>query len=498
MLKKIASNTIAQIFSKASTAIISIFLLSILTNYLSIELFWLYNKVYNFLSIFAFLADLWLYTITVREISKDKENQSKIIGNILSLRLILGIGIIFLAGFMAALLPWYNSGIALFAIFITAIFTVFSLINSAILALMQANMKIEFNLVSTTIGKLITLWGIWLIAYVFFPPHPHQDIFLPFLSIMFVWMIWIAVNTLMNYLYAKRYFQFRFLWDVQYIKHILKISLPYGIALFLSVVYFKIDIILLSLLEPKKMADVSVALYSLPMKIVEVLMILWGFYLNSILPSLSSFFHKKQMNEAKKLLSFSFRILFVLGMMFFTLWVLLRKPIIHVIANPNYLSPNLRFDSADAMIIVLWVVVFYFISNLFNYILIASENQSKLLQINIIVTLVNIIGNIIAIPYLSFIGSGIVTILSQITLFWLGFYHSRKIIQFSFWWGFIALNLVISCLVFLIWKYLLNILGFLPMIIQIVVVWSLLSWVYAGFVLLYFLAQKRGYIKPLG
>jgi len=37
MLKKIASNTIAQVFSKIITAIISIFLLSILTKYLSVE-----------------------------------------------------------------------------------------------------------------------------------------------------------------------------------------------------------------------------------------------------------------------------------------------------------------------------------------------------------------------------------------------------------------------------------------------------------------------------
>jgi O-antigen/teichoic acid export membrane protein len=37
MFKKIASNTIAQVISKIITAIISIFLLSILTKYLSVE-----------------------------------------------------------------------------------------------------------------------------------------------------------------------------------------------------------------------------------------------------------------------------------------------------------------------------------------------------------------------------------------------------------------------------------------------------------------------------
>jgi O-antigen/teichoic acid export membrane protein len=78
----------------------------------------------------------------------------------------------------------------------------------------------------------------------------------------------------MNYIYALRIEKFGFSFDWEYIKHIVKISLPYGIALFLSVVYFKVDVILLSLLEPEEFANESVALYSLPMRIVEVVMVL--------------------------------------------------------------------------------------------------------------------------------------------------------------------------------------------------------------------------------
>jgi O-antigen/teichoic acid export membrane protein len=39
VFKKIASNTISQIFSKIGTAIIAIFLISMLTNYLSVEMY---------------------------------------------------------------------------------------------------------------------------------------------------------------------------------------------------------------------------------------------------------------------------------------------------------------------------------------------------------------------------------------------------------------------------------------------------------------------------
>jgi O-antigen/teichoic acid export membrane protein len=55
------------------------------------------------------------------------------------------------------------------------------------------------------------------------------------------------------------------------------------------------------------------------MKIIEVLMVVVGFYLNSILPSLSRFFEKKETENAQKLLSFSAQFLFSLGLIIFIL-----------------------------------------------------------------------------------------------------------------------------------------------------------------------------------
>lgn len=454
MIKKIATNTFSQIMSKASTALISIFLLSILTNYLSVELFWLYNKVYNYLWIFSFLADLWLYTITIREITNNPNDSEKILGNVMSLRLILGIGIIILSLFVWFFLPWYNSTLSLFSIFIVSIFTLFWLMNSSLLALMQANMKVEFNFISTTFWKIINLISIILIAFFFFPKTNTLSFDIPFLCIMGAWLLWIVINTIMNYKYASKICRIRFLFDREYMLHIFKISLPYGLALFLSVVYFKVDVILLSLLEPREQADVSIALYSLPMKIIEVLMIVVGFYLNSILPSLSSFFNKNQQEKAKKLLAFSSEFLFSLGLIIFTLGILLRDTIILLVANKDYLSSVHQYTSSDAFLIVLLVVLFYFISSVFNYIFIASNHQSRLLKINTIVSIFNIIWNIILIPKLSFIGSWIITACSQIILLVLWYYYTRDIIRFKINYKTIFTSIIFALFVFFMGLYL--------------------------------------------
>ncbi len=457
MFKKILSNTFAQILSKAWTAIISIILLSVLTNYLTQELFWLYSKVYNYLGIFAFLADLGLYTITIREITKNKEDSKKIVSNVMTLRSILWIFIIFLSILIAYFLPWYNDKIALVSIFIISIFTLFSLINSSILALMQANLKMEFSLVSTILWKLITLFWIILIVFVFFKKWEISDFSVPFYFIMLSWLAWIMLNTWLNYYYSKKITSIWFSFDWDYIKYIFKISLPYWFALFLSVLYFKVDVVLLSIIEPESLANISIALYSLPMKIVEVLMVVGWFYLNSILWELSRNFENKNFDKLASILNISFKILFSFSLFLLVFWTLFRDHIIEIVANKDYINPlNHIYSSSDVFFIVLLVVVFYFISNIFIYTLISSNNQSKLLKINIIVAIFNIIWNIVVIPKYSFMWAAIVTVLSQILLFMIWYIETKKITRFDFPVKFIFSNLVFSLFIFVVWSYILS------------------------------------------
>ena len=471
MFKKIASNTFSQILSKVFTAIISIFLISILTNYFSVEIYWLYSKIYNYIWIFVFLADLWLYAIAIREITANKDDSSRIVWNIMTLRVLLGLIILFLAVFIAYFIPWYNSSLALFSIIIASFFTIFQLINSSILALMQANMKIEFSAFSITLSKLLNLLLISLVVFVFFSKKwqiINDDFYyIPFIFIMCVWVVSVIFNTFLNFFYAKRIAKFWFAFDWDYIKHIFKISLPYGLALFLSIVYFKVDVILLSIIEWPSKWDLSIALYSLPMKIIEVIMVIWGFYMTSMLPSLTKAFKnsnlisnekntKKYNKNLNNLIMISFRILFSFAICIFVLWVLFRDYLINIIANENYLITDHIFNSSDAFLVVFSIVLFYFISLIFIYCFIASNNQSRLLKINILLTIFNIIWNIILIPKYSFIWAWIVTLLSQILLTFLWYFYTKDLINFHLPIKFILKNILFGIFIFFVWKFILS------------------------------------------
>jgi O-antigen/teichoic acid export membrane protein len=191
------------------------------------------------------------------------------------------------------------------------------------------------------------------------------------------------------------------------------------------------------------------------MKIVEVIMVLWWFYLNSVLPSLTQKFESKDMVNFEKIIQISFQILFSSWILIFVLWILFRENLIEIIANRQYIDTGLQFNSSDAFLVVFAIVLFNFISLVFIYILIASKNQSRLLKINIIVTIVNIIWNIVLIPKYSFIWAWIITLFSQILLMILWYIYTKNIIKFVIPWKIIFKNIIFWTLIFAWGKYIL-------------------------------------------
>lgn len=433
MFKKLASSTISQILSKIVTSFLSLFLIATLTKFLPIEMYWAYNKIYNYLWFFAYFADLWLYTFAIREISQNKNIQEKIVWNIMTLRLFLWIFILLIAVLLWLFLPWYDTPLMIVSIWIVSLFTLFSLFNSTILSLMQANMKMEFTLFSSVFWKVLNLFFIFYIIYFLFPHLSQNNYEISFIFILISWFLGILATFFLNFFYALKISKIRFLFDFNFIKYIFIKSLPYWIALFLSIVYFKIDIVILSLIESPNLSNVSIALYSLPMKIVEVLMVFGLYFLNSLLPILSGYFKRK--DDKKFIFTFknSFYFMISFSSLLVVLWMVFQTHIVKILATDEYLNPtNHIYNSLDVFYIVWFVLIFYFISSLYSYVFLSIKKEKIILYTNIIITILNIILNIILIQKYSFIWAWIATLISQIFLFLFLFIYLKKEKYFFF------------------------------------------------------------------
>lgn len=497
--KKVYSNTLAQIAGKVATALVSIFLIKILTNYLDVAGYGLYSKVYNYLSIFSVIADLGLYTITVREISEHKNDHKKvqsIVGNILTLRTGFGGIIILLSLAIGFFLPGYNSPMAMAGIFVTGVFTLFGLMNSSVMSLLQAHLKTEFSFVSITTGKVVNFLAVLLIVFVLLPKGLMSDNpamqFWGFVAILLAGLLGNIVMTGLLYFYARKIEPIRFRFDPEYMKYILKISLPYGIALFLNVIYFKVDIILLSVLEPRATADISIALYSVPMKIVEVGMMFGTLFLNSMLPLFTEAIKKMDQEALFGYVAKAYKILLIFGVGIACFLFVNGSDVISFIATKEYIEHSkYLYTSLDAMQIVVFIFLFYFLSSLFTYLLIAHDEQKKLLRINFIITIANLVGNLILIPFYSFVGSAWVTLVCQVLLLIQTYYSTRHLVHFNFLPGFTFSTLLFAAVASGVNWYLLSILH-TGIFLSLVICTAVFSVVYLGGVGgVWFLTRKK-------
>jgi O-antigen/teichoic acid export membrane protein len=458
--RQVLTNTLAQIAGKIATAAISIFLIKILTTYLGVDQYGLYSKIYTYLSIFSVIADLGLYTMSVREMSRHLGNPERlkvISGSIMSIRTLFGLVIIVLSLLIALALPGYNSPVALICIAITGAFTLFGLINSSIMSVLQAHLRTEFSFFSVTLGKIVGFLGVLLVVYMLFPMPTITGLITPdndlgLIGIFVAGLLGNIIMTALLYAYTCRISPIGFAWDSEYIARLLRETLPYWVALFLGVIFFKVDIILLSLFEPLGIrnwqwnalalswqaehiyADRIVALYSLPMKMIEVGMMFGTVFLNSMLPLFTIALTTSEQTRAElsTLVSKAYKILLFGGVGGAVFMALESRAIISVIASPEFLVPVLGVDSSLLLSVVSSVFGLFFISSLFTYLLIASEHQSRLLKINIIVALINIVGNLLVIPYYGALGSAIVTVFSQVLLIILLVRATRDIVAFGF------------------------------------------------------------------
>lgn len=228
--RKIYTNTLAQIGAKLLTALISIVMIKVLTNYLDIAGYGLYSKIYNYLSIFAVIADLGLYTITVRELTKYEDDQKmveKISSNVLTLRTASGLLILGLSLAIAPFLSGYDTPTAYIGIVIASLFTLAGLMNSSIMSYLQATLRTEFSLIANTSGKLLTFGMIVLFASVLYPTSTGVISEWKFTLVMLAGLAGNILMTALTWWYASRHHRIHFAWDGEYIRHIIRISLPY-------------------------------------------------------------------------------------------------------------------------------------------------------------------------------------------------------------------------------------------------------------------------------
>lgn len=435
--RKIISNTFSQVFAKAITALLAVVVVKILSNYLNKSGYGDYGTIYEFLAFFGAVADMGIFTIAVREMSHCSEQEKKkIFGITITLRTLLTT-IAMLAGAIAAfLIPKYTGTYIPRGVAIAAIATWLVILSGTVSTILQVSLKMQFQALGLVLGKVITVIFVLLVTQVWYPVATEHAFYL---------LIWAGViGSLLTFVitayFANKISPVRFLFDKSEARKLLKEAIPFGLALILNTIYFRLDIVLFSLILPRSVngvcmeqfcADTEAGSYVVAVRMLEVLIIVPLFFMNSVLPVLTR--HIRQKSErTKDTLNYSFYFLFAAGLAGAVGIFVLARPIVRLISSDAFLTQGNVYGSDTALKFLMIAMFFTYLTSFFGFVLIAFGHQKKLLWINLFAVLFNLFSNLWVIPVYGLRGAATTSAISEGMILILSFFVIRKITnQFS-------------------------------------------------------------------
>lgn len=404
---KIAYNVFFNATAKILSTVLALISIGFITRYLGKEGFGNYATVLAFFSFFVSMADLGLYSIATREISRAGADEKKIIGNAFSLRLFSAL-VVFIFSPLVLLLP-YSQELKTGIIIASASF-VFSSSYSVLNGIFQKYLAMDKVAITELAGKVIQLI---LIAAAVKMNWGFSAIILALLAYMiFNFSVILALS--------RRYVKFKIEIDFSYWKKFLKESLPMGIAVIISFLYFKMDTILLSVM--KSSADVGI--YNAAYKVIENITFFPAMMIGLILPLTSRYvFTDKE--KFRQISDKTFKIFLILIIPIVIGALFLSDGIIRLIGGGGFA------ESATVLRILIFALVFIFFGNFFNIILLSGNLQKKLMVVLAFCAVFNLSLNFFFIPRYSYIGAAYISVATEMLVVIFGFYLSRKYLKYT-------------------------------------------------------------------
>ncbi|PIP26408.1 MAG: hypothetical protein CO140_02170 [Candidatus Moranbacteria bacterium CG_4_9_14_3_um_filter_40_7] len=397
--RKIALNVLVNSCAKVLSTVLALVSVGFITRYLGAEGFGNYATAVAFLSLFSAMADLGLYNIATREISRFGADEKKIMGNVLSLRIITSTTVLALTPLIIFFLPYsreIKEGIV-----IVAMAFLFSSGYQSLNGIFQKNLAMYKVAIGELTGKVVQVatvilttvnnWGFdWIIMAMLFN---------------------MAVSFGIIFFWSRKYIKIKLQFDFTYWREFLTESLPMGAVAIISFVYFKMDTILLSIMKN----GTEVGIYNAAYKVLENSTFFPALICGLVLPIMSrDIFTNRKSFQIISDQTLKFFILLIVPLTVATLF--LAEGIIGLIGGAGFA------ESAHVLRILIFALALIFFGHFFNAILIVANLQKKLMLVLLAAAAVNISLNFIAIPRFSYLGAAYVSVVTELLVVFLTAY----------------------------------------------------------------------------
>jgi len=406
--RKIAYNVILNSFLKVfSTVALSLFSIRLITGYLGQDGFGQYSTVLAFFAFFSAIADLGLSSVTVREISRAGADEKSILSKVLSLRLTSSLAVFAMSPLIIVFFH-YSTDLKI-GIFIAAGAIVFSTLSLMLNGIFQKRLAMDKVAMIEFLGKLFQVSLVILVV--------REN--LGFLAVVATLLASLSFNALAVFFLSRRYIQFSPQFDRAYWKEFLRESFPMGVTAIITFAYFKVDTIILSVLQPSS----HVGIYNVAYKIMENLIFFPAMLAGLILPLLSQsiFTHRQQFEEiANK----TFKVFLIIVAPILVGTFFLASDIVQIVSGNGFQ------ESVLVLRILIFSLGFIFFGHFFTMILVVGNAQKKLMQMLLIAAIFNISLNAFFITHYSYVGAAISSVATETLVVLLTAFLAKKYIHY--------------------------------------------------------------------
>lgn len=400
MLKNVFYNTTAQVIGKVITASTTFLITIFIGRSLGAAGYGEFTKIVVFVGYFYTIADFGFNSIYIK-IANNK-NYEVLFRSLVALRLLLSLFLAITAVSISVLLPYdpiQNTGfspLVKIGIAIAAATIVTQALLTTANAYFQKIMRYDFSTVAVFSGS------VFILAIAFLSYLKGATLF----SYVASYVVGGVVFVLVAFLLISRRLKKLILPDfsLEASRDFIRLSWPVGIALIFNLVYFRIDVLLLSAYR----STTEVGLYGLAYQFFEASLSIPIFVNNALYPVITKMYNQSQ-DLFKKQIKHWVLILFLLSLLL-TVFLVVIAHLIPVIYSPQFRG------SIPALQILAVGMPFFFVSALFWHVVIIYNKQKLLILAYGAGAIFNFTANLIFIPKYGYLAAAAITVVSELLI----------------------------------------------------------------------------------
>jgi O-antigen/teichoic acid export membrane protein/GT2 family glycosyltransferase len=388
---RLAANSIVQIGGSVLAAAISFFTFVAMTRGLGPDSYGDYVAATSFLFLPIVLSDLGLATTVLRDISARPEDTEAVMRRSVPLRAALSAMAVAVMVLFGLVIPFGEQ--TKLAILIWSVGAWATLMNVAVLPVLQAQLRMHWAVGANVVGRLVSLvltLGALELDY-------------GFTGVVWAQVLGVVVTFLVDFLVVGRLVPLSPIVDIPYWRALVRSSIVIGLAIGLGQVFFKVDGVILALVRPAE----EVGFYGAAYKFLELSDLLVAAIALSVFPMLTHYVATGS-ERFRPLVQRTFDILLAVATAVTLVFLLFAEQLV-------VLSSGREFESgASALRLLAPYPMLFFVNSLLWRVLIAAGHDRVLLKIAASVLTLNIALNVALLPPYGFRAAALTAVASEV------------------------------------------------------------------------------------